>query len=109
MGWRVTLSDQADQDLEHVVAFLAKKDAAAGLRLGMELVAKIFSLTKLPRRVCRSAAAPDIAVSSKSLAISSSIGRMSRDTGLRSFESGMRGRIPRDSDFHEPRSSAASE
>lgn len=50
MGWRVTLSDQADLDLAHVVAFLAKENQAAAERLGLDLVATIFSLTELPRR-----------------------------------------------------------
>ena len=50
MGWRVTLSDPADLDLHCAVAFLAQKTPEAAQRLGLGLVATIFSLTELPRR-----------------------------------------------------------
>ena len=48
--WRGALSDQAEADLERVVAFLARKTQAAGERVGMELVEVIFSLDSLPAR-----------------------------------------------------------
>ena len=50
MGWRVTLSEQADLDLGNVVAFLAQKNPKAAERLGLDIVATIFSLTELPYR-----------------------------------------------------------
>jgi plasmid stabilization system protein ParE len=49
-AWRVALSDQADRDLERVVAFLARKNPAAAERIGLEIVAVIFSLDTLPAR-----------------------------------------------------------
>jgi plasmid stabilization system protein ParE len=43
MGWRVTLSDQADRDLGYAVAFLAQRNPRAAERLGMGIVATSFS------------------------------------------------------------------
>lgn len=40
----------ADRDLERVVAFLARKNPAAAERIGLEIVAVIFSLDTLPAR-----------------------------------------------------------
>jgi len=50
MGWQVALTEQADADLGDVVAFLAKKSPTAAERIGLELVALIFSLEQLPNR-----------------------------------------------------------
>ena len=50
MGWRVALNERAELDLEHVVAFLARKNPAAAERLGLKLVDTIFSLTEMPHR-----------------------------------------------------------
>ena len=50
MGWQVALTDEADADLGNVVAFLAKKSPAAAERIGLELVALIFSLDQLANR-----------------------------------------------------------
>ncbi len=50
MGWRVALSERADLDLEHVVAFLARKNPGAAERLGLQLVDTIFSLQQMPHR-----------------------------------------------------------
>ena len=50
MGWRVALTDLAEGDLYDVVSFLAKKNTAAAERIGLELVALIFSLNELPNR-----------------------------------------------------------
>ena len=50
MGWRVALNEQAEFDLEQVVAFLAKKNPAAAERFGLNLIATIFSLTEMPYR-----------------------------------------------------------
>lgn len=50
MGWQVALTDEADADLGEVVAFLAKKSPAVAERIGLELVALIFSLDQLPNR-----------------------------------------------------------
>jgi plasmid stabilization system protein ParE len=59
MGWRVTLSDPADRDLGNAVAFLAQKNPAAAERLGMDLVATIFSLTEMPHRGTAVSGRPD--------------------------------------------------
>ena len=50
MVWRIALNERADLDLEHVVAFLARKNPAAAERLGLKLVETIFSLEQLPNR-----------------------------------------------------------
>lgn len=50
MGWQVALTERADADLGDVVAFLAKKSPAAAERIGLELVALIFSLDQMPHR-----------------------------------------------------------
>lgn len=50
MGWQVALTEQADADLGDVVAFLAQKSPAAAERIGLDLVALIFSLDQLPNR-----------------------------------------------------------
>lgn len=49
-AWRVALSDQAEHDLERVVAFVACKNRAAAERIGLEIVEVIFSLETLPGR-----------------------------------------------------------
>ena len=49
-AWRVALSEQAELDLERVTAFLARKSATAAERIGLEIVAVIFSLDTLPAR-----------------------------------------------------------
>ena len=50
MGWRVTLSDNALEDLEAAVAFLATISPVVAERIGSELVEVIFSLDNLPLR-----------------------------------------------------------
>jgi plasmid stabilization system protein ParE len=50
MGWHVALTDEAEADLEAVVAFLARKSPTAAERIGLELVALIFALDQLPNR-----------------------------------------------------------
>lgn len=50
MGWQVALTDEADADLERVVAFLAQKSPTAAERIGLELVALVFALEKMPNR-----------------------------------------------------------
>jgi plasmid stabilization system protein ParE len=50
MGWQVALTDEAEADLEAVVAFIARKNPAAAERIGLELVALIFALDQLPSR-----------------------------------------------------------
>jgi plasmid stabilization system protein ParE len=50
MGWRIALNERADLDLEHVVAFLARKNPVAAKRLGLNLVDTIFSLQEMPFR-----------------------------------------------------------
>ena len=50
MGWQVALTELADADLGDVVAFLAKKSPEAAERIGLELVALIFSLDQVPNR-----------------------------------------------------------
>lgn len=49
-AWRVLLSPQAELDLEGVTAFLAQKNPVAAERIGLEIVAVIFSLDNLPSR-----------------------------------------------------------
>ena len=48
--WRVALSEPAELDLERVTAFLARKSVEAAERIGLEMVAVIFSLDELPSR-----------------------------------------------------------
>ena len=48
MGWRVSLTEQADHDKEDAVAFLAAKNQAAAERLGLDLVDSIFRLADFP-------------------------------------------------------------
>ena len=50
MGWQVALTEDADRDLEAVVAFLAQQNPAAAERIGLEVVELIFSLDQLPCR-----------------------------------------------------------
>lgn len=50
MGWQVAIADEADSDLGNVVAFLAMKSPEAAERLGLDLVALIFSLDQMPNR-----------------------------------------------------------
>jgi toxin ParE1/3/4 len=50
MGWRVALTDKAEDDLGTIVAFLARFSPEAAERIGLELVAIIFSLDQLPHR-----------------------------------------------------------
>ena len=50
MVWRITLTDLAETDLEAAVAFLAQASPEAAERIGLELVALIFSLDQLPQR-----------------------------------------------------------
>ena len=50
MGSHVALTDEAFDDLEQVVAFLAQKSSSAAERIGLELVELIFSLDQLPNR-----------------------------------------------------------
>ncbi len=44
MGWQVALTDEAEDDLGQVVSFLAQKSPEAAERIGLEIVAAIFSL-----------------------------------------------------------------
>lgn len=48
MGWSVSLTEQADRDLEDAVAFLAASSPAAAERLGLGLVDSIFRLADFP-------------------------------------------------------------
>lgn len=48
--WRVALSEEAERDLERVTAFLARKNALAAERIGLELVDVIFFSDTLPSR-----------------------------------------------------------
>lgn len=50
MDRRVTLSAQADRDLEDIVRFLSPKNRAAAERLGHALLDDALSLANLPRR-----------------------------------------------------------
>jgi plasmid stabilization system protein ParE len=50
MGWSVRLNEQAEHDLEEVVAFLAQKNPLAAERLGLGLVETVFSLAQMPHR-----------------------------------------------------------
>jgi plasmid stabilization system protein ParE len=50
MGWGITLSDQAEADLQAAVEFLASHSGEAAVRIGSELVDLIFTLDELPRR-----------------------------------------------------------
>jgi plasmid stabilization system protein ParE len=50
MVWRVALNERAEIDLEHVVAFLARKNPVTAERLGLKLVDTIFSLQQMPHR-----------------------------------------------------------
>ena len=50
MGWRITLSDQAEGDLQSAVEFVAGFSAEAAARIGSELVDLIFTLDELPQR-----------------------------------------------------------
>lgn len=50
MGWRITLTDLAEADLEAAVAFLAGSSPEVAQRIGLELVDAIFSLDQLPHR-----------------------------------------------------------
>lgn len=61
MGWHVALTDEALGDLERAVAFIAQQSPAAAERVGLELVALIFSLEELPSRGAPCATAPHYA------------------------------------------------
>ena len=50
MGYRVGLSDAAQDDLGTIVRFLAKNNAGAAERLGNELLDAALTLTVFPRR-----------------------------------------------------------
>ena len=50
MGWQVAITDDAEADLEAVVAFIARKSQEAAERIGTELVALIFALDQMPNR-----------------------------------------------------------
>jgi plasmid stabilization system protein ParE len=50
MGWRITLSEQAEADLQAIVEFIARQNPGVAERIGTELVDLIFSLDELPRR-----------------------------------------------------------
>lgn len=50
MGWRIALTDLAEADLESAVAFIAASSPEAAARIGLEVVAVIFSLEHLPDR-----------------------------------------------------------
>ncbi len=50
MVWRIALTDMAEADLESAVAFIARSSPEAAERIGLELVAVIFSLDQLPER-----------------------------------------------------------
>lgn len=50
MVWRIALTDTAEADLENAVAFLAQLSLESAERIGLELVAVIFSLDQLPNR-----------------------------------------------------------
>lgn len=50
MVYRIALTDTAEADLETAVAFLARLSPKAAERIGMELVAVIFSLDQFPYR-----------------------------------------------------------
>ena len=50
MLWSVALNEQAERDLEDVVAFLAVNNEAAAERLGLGLADSIFQLAHFPQR-----------------------------------------------------------
>jgi plasmid stabilization system protein ParE len=50
MVWRIALTDEAERDLENLVAFLARKSRVAAEAIGLELVVLIFSLGRFPDR-----------------------------------------------------------
>ncbi len=50
MVWRIALTETAETDLELAVAFLAHSSPEAAERIGLELVAVIFSLNQFPER-----------------------------------------------------------
>ena len=50
MGWQVALTDESEDDLGQVVSFLAQKSPEAAERIGLEIVAAIFSLDEIPNR-----------------------------------------------------------
>ena len=58
MGWRVTLSEQAETDLQATVEFIATRNPDAAVRVGDELVDLILALDELPLRVTRVKARP---------------------------------------------------
>jgi len=50
MVWRIALTDTAEADLEAAVVFLAQFSPEAAERIGLELVALIFSPDHMPNR-----------------------------------------------------------
>jgi len=50
MGYKVALTEEAEDDLGRVVRFLAKKHPEAAERIGHELLDVALSLTEFPRR-----------------------------------------------------------
>ena len=50
MVWRIALTEAAEADLESAVAFIARSNPEAAERIGLELVAVIFSLDHFPER-----------------------------------------------------------
>lgn len=50
MVFRIALTEQAELDLEAVVAFLTRQNPDAAVRIGDELVEVAFSLDNLPNR-----------------------------------------------------------
>ena len=50
MGWRITLSEQAEADLQAVVEFLVRQSSSAAEQIGTELAEAIFSLNERRNR-----------------------------------------------------------
>lgn len=60
MVWRIALTETAEADLESAVAFIARFGPEAAERIGLELVAVIFSLDQFPERGSPVKARPDL-------------------------------------------------
>ena len=50
MAYQVILSPTAENDLDGIVAYVARDNAAAGERFGLELLDAALALAELPRR-----------------------------------------------------------
>ena len=50
MGWQVTLTPEAEADVQDAVSFIAERSPAAARRIGEALLDFIFALDEFPRR-----------------------------------------------------------